>query len=227
MVPDTSTPPGLRERKKQQTRLAIYEAALELFVAEGFDRVSMTQIAEAANVSKATVFNYFPSKEDLIMVAMREAMTDPGKPVRARAPGESVLDALRRAFLDELDRRESHVGLDAGGLGFMRVVRSSPALAGRVMLLDRHREVQLAQALAEETGAAPGDMTPNMVAAAVLGAMRAVSSENWRRLVDGESPDAIHPDAVAAAERLFDVLTEGLAGYGVRPLHVSEPPDKR
>lgn len=207
---------GLRERKKQETRFAIFRAAMELFVAKGFDQVSVAQVAEAANVSKVTVFNYFPTKEDLVMVPMAERMRDPGRPVRERAAGESALSALRREFIAELDRRESHVGLSPEGLDFMRVVRGSAALTGRTMLLDRKNELDLAETLAAETGAEPDDMTPHVVAAAVMGAVHAVVGENWRRLVAGESPDAIHADAVANAERAFAILEAGLGDYAVR-----------
>ena len=65
-----STVAALRERKKQQTRQQIYEAARGLFEQKGFDRVSVAEIARAANVSEVTVFNYFPTKEDLFYGGM-------------------------------------------------------------------------------------------------------------------------------------------------------------
>ncbi|MFE7131018.1 TetR family transcriptional regulator [Streptomyces sp. NPDC057638] len=207
---------GVRERKKRETRLAIHQAAMELFATRGFDQVSVAQVAEAAHVSKVTVFNYFPTKEDLVMVPLAERVADPGRPVRERAPGQSAVGALRREFLADLDRRAAHVGLDPGGLGLMRVVRGSAALTGRALLLERRNERRLAETLAAETGAAADDITSLVVAATVMAAMRAVVAENWRRLVEGDDEDAVHADAVADAERAFAILEEGLGAYAVR-----------
>src|SRR5947209_19040784 len=90
---------GLRERKKQQTRELIAEAARHLFADRGFDQVTVAEVARAANVSEVTVFNYFPTKEDLLYGGMQffeESLLDA---VRTRAPGESVLEAFRRPVL--------------------------------------------------------------------------------------------------------------------------------
>src|SRR5260221_10730903 len=95
---------GLRERKKQQTRELIADAARRLFAERGFEAVTVAQIAEAANVSEVTVFNYFPSKESLFYGGMEffeEKLLDA---VRGRAPGESVLEAFRRPVLEGLER---------------------------------------------------------------------------------------------------------------------------
>ena len=64
-----ATETGLRERKKQQTRQLLAETARRLFAERGFENVSIVEIARAADVSEATVFNYFPTKEDLVCAA--------------------------------------------------------------------------------------------------------------------------------------------------------------
>src|SRR6058998_2688919 len=87
---------GLREFKKQRTRQAIADAAMRLFVERGFDHVTVAEVAEAAGVSDKTVFNYFPTKEDLFydeVPAREEALR---QAIRGRRPGESILAALRR-----------------------------------------------------------------------------------------------------------------------------------
>ncbi|TMD28420.1 MAG: helix-turn-helix transcriptional regulator, partial [Chloroflexi bacterium] len=61
---------GLRERKKQQTRQQIFEASQHLFARRGFAEVKVAEVAEAANVSEMTVYNYFPTKEDLFYAGM-------------------------------------------------------------------------------------------------------------------------------------------------------------
>src|SRR3984893_4417216 len=90
---------GLRERKKRQTRQQIFDAARRLFQEQGFDPVTVAEIARAADVSEVTVFNYFPTKEDLFYGGMQffeEQLIDA---VRSRAPGVSVLEAFRGPVL--------------------------------------------------------------------------------------------------------------------------------
>jgi AcrR family transcriptional regulator len=214
MAEEPGPPLGLRERKKLETRNAILRAAMELFTAHGFDNVSIAQVAEAANVSKVTVFNYFPTKEDLVFVPIVEKTDEVGRSVRQRARGASVLDALREEFLRDLALRRPQLGLAAEGLEFMQVVRDSPSLLARAALAERQQEQQLATVLAEETGRAPSDMVPRVAAAAVLGAIRAVVTENWRRLLLGDPAESIYSDAVAHADQAFELLRTGLGDYG-------------
>src|SRR5919201_222062 len=94
-----STEPGLRERKKQQRRQLIAETARRLFAERGFDRVTVAEIARAANVSEGTVFNYFPTKADLFYDRMEVFEERLVEAVRARAPGDSVPASLRRFVL--------------------------------------------------------------------------------------------------------------------------------
>ena len=91
-----STVVGLRERKKQQTRQQIFEVARGLFDKKGFDRVSVAEIARAANVSEVTVFNYFPTKEDLFYGGMEFFEEQLVESVRHRPKGESAVKAFRR-----------------------------------------------------------------------------------------------------------------------------------
>src|SRR5258708_27216238 len=91
---------GLRERKKQQTRQLIAEAALRLFNERGFDAVTVAQVARAADVSDATVFNYFPTKESLFFRQMQSFEESLVQAVCDRRNGESVLQAFR-AFIEQ------------------------------------------------------------------------------------------------------------------------------
>src|SRR5438093_13713225 len=87
---------GLREYKKQQTRQAIADTALRLFVEKGFDHVTVAEVAEAAGVSEKTVFNYFPTKEDLFFDRVEERQAALVAAIEDRQPGESILASLRR-----------------------------------------------------------------------------------------------------------------------------------
>src|SRR6266540_1054223 len=94
------TEPGLRERKKERTRQQIADAARELFVARGFDRVTVAEVARAAEVAEQTVYNYFPTKEDLVFHRLESFEEELLEAIRSRAAGESVLTAFGRFVLE-------------------------------------------------------------------------------------------------------------------------------
>src|SRR5258708_29530204 len=96
---------GLRERKKQETRRVIFEAAQQLFKAKGFDAVSVAEIARAADVSEVTVFNYFPVKEDLFYGGMQYFEEELLEAARPRPPGGSTTKAVRPPLLQSNPRR--------------------------------------------------------------------------------------------------------------------------
>src|SRR5215218_1831082 len=89
-----STEPGLRERKKRQTRQLIADTARRLFEERGFDGVTVAEIARTADVAEKTVFNYFPSKEDLFYSRLEAFEEELLEAIRARQPGETVLAAF-------------------------------------------------------------------------------------------------------------------------------------
>jgi AcrR family transcriptional regulator len=206
---------SLRERKKAQMHQHLREVAIELFTERGFDGVSIAEIAAAADVSKMTVLNYFPTKEDLVVAPLEDHVGEPARVVRSRAPGESAIAALRRQFLAALAERDPATGLnDVPRVRAMQqLMTSTPALLMRVLNFAARSEDALTEALAEQTGAAPGDLTPRLAAAQVMGVRLALLTENGRRIADGESADAVYPDAVAAANLGFDLLERGLGDY--------------
>src|SRR5215204_3045422 len=87
---------GLRERKKLKTRQLIAETARALFTERGFEAVTVAEIARTADVSEKTVFNYFPTKEDLVYWRLESFEAELLETIRGRAPGESVLAAFGR-----------------------------------------------------------------------------------------------------------------------------------
>src|SRR6185437_4274473 len=87
---------GLRESKKQQTRQLLAAEAMRLFATRGFDHVTVAEVAEAAEVSEKTVFNYFPTKEDLFFDEVPARAAALSAAIRERAPGESAIAALRK-----------------------------------------------------------------------------------------------------------------------------------
>ncbi|WP_026415328.1 TetR/AcrR family transcriptional regulator [Actinomadura oligospora] len=231
---------GLRALKKRRTRLAISHTATRLFLERGFDKVTIAEIAEAAGVAKMTVTNYFPRKEDLALDVHEEFVAWPAATVRDRAPGESALAALRRAYLDAVDRREAMIGFS--GEPFARLVAGSPTLVARVRELHEERERALAKALAEATGDATGDATgepigkatgtgegtgeeagtgvaglgARLAAAQVGGVHRVLFEEAQRHAADGRTHEEIAAALTEAAGRAFGLLEPSLGGYAVR-----------
>src|ERR1700677_677891 len=129
-----TTEPGLRERKKQRTHPAISDAAIALFLERGYENVSITQIAEAAEVSRRTLFAYFPTKEDLVVHRMADHETEAARVVRARPADVAPLATLRAHFLDGLRRRDPITGLnDVPAIdAFYRLIFGTPDLLARL-----------------------------------------------------------------------------------------------
>ena len=106
------TPPdlGRRQRKKQRTRDALIEAAMELFAAKGYDRTAVHEITDAVDVSERTFFRYFASKEDLVLSFARDGMTAFAQALAGRPPSEEPLTAARNAFQISLRERHASTG---------------------------------------------------------------------------------------------------------------------
>lgn len=203
---------GLRERKKLETAKRIVRTAIALFVERGFDNVSVQEIADAAEVSKMTVFNYFGTKEDLVFRPMEEHFSDAVRAVRERKAGESAVDAVRRQFLEMAGARDPAVGLHSEP--FVRQLRElvmgTPVLMERAFLAAQKGTRDLAAHLAEETG----DLMLATVAASMISAARnALIEEHYRRIDAGESADTVAADAAERAERAFALVEHGLGGY--------------
>jgi AcrR family transcriptional regulator len=206
---------GLRERKKQQTRQAIFEAASRLFAGRGFEDVTVAEIARAAEVSEVTVFNYFPTKEDLFYGGMQFFEEDLLEAVRSRPRGESAIKAFRRRLLEgteALASRERTAAITKAG----DAVSASPSLVAREREIVERYTRRLADLLAAETKSDPGDVEPMAAAAAMMGAHRAMVDYVRGRVRAGRKGDALVEDARAQIRRAFARLERGLAGYDVR-----------
>jgi AcrR family transcriptional regulator len=187
--------------------------ALELFLARGFEAVTVADVARAADVSTNTVFNYFGSKEDLFFDRQAEVEEAWSRIVRARAPGESAVRALRRDYLEALARRDPRSGLSDELVPFARLIQGSPVLQAREREIGERSAATLARTLATETAAEPGDLTPRVVAHLVAAVYRTLHAESRRRLLAAEAADTIYPWLVDAARRAFTLLEAGVGDY--------------
>ncbi|GAA3469949.1 TetR/AcrR family transcriptional regulator [Nonomuraea roseola] len=207
---------GLRERKKRQTRRRIADMAMGLFMARGFDQVTVAEVARAADVSVNTVFNYFGTKEDLFLDRQEEVEDLQSRVVRERGKGESVVAAFRRDFMEAIEERDWRHGLNEGADVFGRLVGDSPSLMARFRELEHAQTQRLARTLAEESGADPDDLTPSLVAAQILETTRLLSRHATARTLAGESWAEIVPLLRSQTEQAFDLLEKGISGYCVR-----------
>ncbi len=147
---------GLRERKKRETRQRISDIATGLFLEHGFVTVTIAEVADAADVSVNTVYNYFPAKEDLFFDRSRGVVDRLSRWVRGRRVGESAAVAVLRELREEVEAVSPRVGLMEGYDRFMRVIHDAPALRSRLWSLQQEVHDDLEAALREETGADPG-----------------------------------------------------------------------
>jgi AcrR family transcriptional regulator len=164
--------PGLRERKKQRTREVIVQAAMKLFAERGYDGTTITDIAEAADISPRTFFGYFPAKEDLVFHDQDELLESMAERIRDRPPGENAFDALRAwvlAYDEEADfARPEEVAR-------RQLIRDTPALAARERTNIARLEEVLAEAVARDLGVEPCSLRPRLVAAAAVAALDAIA----------------------------------------------------
>jgi AcrR family transcriptional regulator len=196
---------GLRERKKRLMREQLSGTAARMFLERGFDAVRVAEVAEACGVSETTVFNYFPTKEALLldrlaatMSSLRTGLADPAVP-----PVEAALRLLD-AELDATAEQLRDAAAIEGYRRFGDLIRETPSLrAYQNAMMDRFVAVA-AEALAGRTGADPAGPEAQIAATALLGLWR-VQFESLRRHLGG-SLEAVRADVRRAAR----VLTDGL-----------------
>jgi AcrR family transcriptional regulator len=206
---------GLRERKKQRTRELIAETARGLFVERGFDRVTVAEVARAAEVSEATVFNYFPTKEDLLYWRLETFERDLLETVRERERGESFLAAFGRFVLQ---RRGLLAARDPEAIEFLaaltRTITESPALLARERQLFDRYTTSLAALIADETGAGPDEPEPWVVANALMGVHRALVDYTRRRILAGARNPRLAREVRVQGKRALEALERGLGDFG-------------
>jgi AcrR family transcriptional regulator len=193
---------GLREAKKLATRQQIAGVAMRLFVARGFDHVTVAEVAAEAAVSEKTVFNYFTTKEDLFFDEVPERMRTLADGLRARPVEETVLHAMRRMQLAEVPRLTSpHFA------HFARVLEESPALLAREVDVMAHFAQVLADVLQEE-GLSERDA--RIAGSFLVGVHRQFFRVARRMALDGKHGPAAVRLLKADIARAYELLEGGL-----------------
>ena len=163
-----------REQQRERMRSQILMSALDVFEARGFDGATVDAIARAADVSLPTLFRHYPSKvdilfadDDAILAAWEEAILEV-------VPGESLLDALRRATLGGSARA---VDPRLAALR-TRLLPESAELRRRQFEFDDHAQRRAAEAIRRRLELPEADLRPRAIAAATMAAVRA-AQEQW------------------------------------------------
>jgi AcrR family transcriptional regulator len=193
--------PGLRERKKQQTRDRIARVALELFAEKGYEQTTLAEIAEGADVSTRTIFAYYESKEHILFCDEPSLSERLEQALEQRPEGVTTIDAVRD-FLKGLGAPDETVRLRK------KIVASDESLR----LAERARfarvEDAFAKAIARDLDAKPGDIRPPIVAASMTAAFTRA-----RDRLEGETGEPISPEqAMAILDEVLEFVRGGLDG---------------
>src|SRR5215469_9776592 len=211
--------PGLRERKKLRTRQLIADTARQMFAEHGFDAVPVAAVARAAEVSEATVFNYFPTKEDLVFQGMEAFETELLAAIRDRPAGESIVAAFARFVLQPRGLLAAKDDRPASYLtGVSKMIAASPALLAREREILARYTASLAALIAQDTAADTADLRPWVVARALIGIHHSLIELVRRRLLAGPTSRTRLADEVRTrGQQALDLLEQGLADYGAKP----------
>ncbi|MFI2372862.1 TetR/AcrR family transcriptional regulator [Streptomyces sp. NPDC018833] len=190
--------PGLRERKRIKTRIAIRTAAYRLIAEQGYDATTVEQIAAAAEVSPSTVFRYFPTEEDIVLTDEHDAAMVAA--LNARPAGEPPLASLRAVLTEAVasiaEQEPEELRLRT------RLMSEVPSLRARLTGTMAETSQVLAAPIAAPAGRSPDDLEVRIFTAAVMGALR----EAMPRWAEHGQKD----DLAALVDRTMDVLEGGL-----------------
>jgi AcrR family transcriptional regulator len=189
--------PGLRARKRQQTRERLTRAAMTLFLERGFEATTLDDIAAAADVSRRSFFHYFASKEDVVFAWQEEIIAALIAAVAARPAGESMLTTAENAIAalaGQFDASEA--------VAMARLKRDNPALQARNQVKYEMLERALAEALGKRAGQKTDLLQARLVAMIATGAMR-IGDELWTNECAREKPEAMVKRMFAAIRAIF------------------------
>ena len=205
-------PEGLRARKKRVAREAIAATARRLFAERGFDRVTVAEIAAAADVTEKTVFNHFPTKVDLAFAGREQGIAQLVASITERPPGTSVLDVFRALTSAVFDNFV--VPGDEDLLAVAKIIRHSPTLQERLTVGWEAGSEAITAAIAETSGAADDDLVPGIVARTLWFTHRSIFLLALQGLQAEEDREQLVARLRVAADRVYDQLAEGLGEYG-------------
>lgn len=207
---------GLRERKKRQARQHISDLATGLFLEHGFTAVTVAEIAELADVSVNTVYNYFPAKEDLFLDRMKGVTQRVARYVRARDKGESAAEAVLREVRAAVVAVSPEFGLMDGFADFMRVIEEAPTLKARLWYLQQEVLQAVVETLREETGAAEDDPLPLLVGGQIAWIEHTLVGYVSQEMMKRRTAVDVARDALGVLDEIEDLLGDQVLNYARR-----------
>ncbi|MFD9907154.1 TetR/AcrR family transcriptional regulator [Streptomyces sp. NPDC059063] len=207
---------GLRERKKRQTKQRISDIATGLFLEHGFVTVTVADVAEKADVSVNTVYNYFPAKEDLFLDRGVEMVDRLSRWVRGRRTGESAAAAVLRELRALVEGVSPTVGLFAGYADFMKVITDSPALRSRLWAFQQESLADLEATLREEAGPDAEGRLPELVAGQLHWLHATVHGWIGAEMVERRPAAEVSREALDLIDEIEELLSERVLNYAVR-----------
>lgn len=210
---------GLRERKKRLTRQQLSDTATEMFLERGFDGVRVAEIAVACGVSEKTVFNYFPTKESLVLDlgeatldSLRVTLADPGlSPVEAAL---TILSDELRGLTSWLAAQDDTAQAKAALTRFGRLIRSTPSLRAYQRDMTDRLVGAAAEILAVRMEVNPDDPEPQIAATALLGLWPVQFQALGRHLRSDLTPGRLHRAITADVTRAARLIDTGLNTLG-------------
>jgi AcrR family transcriptional regulator len=199
---------GLRERKKEQTRRAIEDAAFRLFEERGYAATTVADIAEAADIAPRTFFAYFPSKEAVVFGDFDASFAGLETRLSEREEGETTFEALRAWIGDLIDTDDDFDGREAVR---HQLICDNEAVASHQRHIMGRFEQLVAANVAVDLGDAPGDLQPKLVAAAAVAALMAMQPED-----KSEHKKSVDAEGLAQLDDAFAFLRGGIAALQER-----------
>jgi AcrR family transcriptional regulator len=194
----TAAAPGLRERKRQQTRERLTQVAMALFLERGFEATTLDDIAAAADISRRGFFHYFASKEDVVFAWQEDSTAALIAAVAARPASESMLAAAENAMSAMV--RQLKPG---EAIAMARLKRDNSALQARDQVKYEKLERALAEALGKRAGHKAEKLQARLVAMMTTGAMR-IGAEFWAADGGCEKPEVLVKRTFAAIRAIFN-----------------------
>jgi len=190
--------PGLRERKRQQTRERLTRVAMALFLERGFEATTLDDIAAAADISRRSFFHYFGSKEDVVFAWHEDSTAALVAAVAARPSSESMLTAAENAIFAMVRQLEP-----GEAIAMACLKRDNPALQARDQVKYEKLERALAEALSKRAGHRTEKLEARLAAMIATGAMR-IGGDIWTAGGARERPEALVKRIFAAIRAIFD-----------------------